>query len=139
MTTIGNLITAGMRLYANRDEVQALVDRAKPWGAVAGALWGLAQSDSDLPGRVMALIKQIAPDLAAAAPPAYDAEWVQNSLNELGWHLHVDGVIGDATTDAIKEFQTKYSLAKVDGLAGFKTCSTLFILVEQRRRAMTPG
>ena len=46
-------------------------------------------------------------------------EW-QNYLNSQGWNLTVDGIFGDKTDAATKEYQTKYGLT-VDGIVGKNT------------------
>ena len=45
---------------------------------------------------------------------------IQNKLNSKGYSLEVDGMVGDATTNAIKDFQSKNGLT-VDGIVGEKT------------------
>jgi hypothetical protein len=52
-------------------------------------------------------------------------KWIQASLNQiLGSNLAVDGVMGRATRNAIRSFQTKNGLTS-DGIVGYKTEKTL--------------
>lgn len=53
-----------------------------------------------------------------------NAKIVQQMLNRNGYKLDVDGIIGDNTLAAIKDFQKKYGLA-VDGIVGQNTWSLL--------------
>lgn len=49
---------------------------------------------------------------------------LQTKLNKVGYKLEVNGICGNATVTAIKDFQTKYNLA-VDGQAGKNTITKL--------------
>lgn len=49
---------------------------------------------------------------------------LQTKLNKVGYKLKVNGICGNATVTAIKDFQTKYNLA-VDGQAGKNTITKL--------------
>lgn len=49
---------------------------------------------------------------------------IQNKLNAKGYGLAVDGCVGDATINAIKDFQSKNGLA-VDGIVGNLTMTKL--------------
>lgn len=49
---------------------------------------------------------------------------LQNLLNNKGYNLSVDGIVGNATLNAIKDFQSKNGLS-VDGIAGTKTFEKL--------------
>ncbi len=53
-----------------------------------------------------------------------DVKTLQTKLNKVGYNLEVDGVCGNATVTAIKDFQKKYNLA-VDGQAGKDTITKL--------------
>ena len=55
---------------------------------------------------------------------AYKATDIQKALNNKGYKLDVDGVIGPKTTAAIKDYQQKNGLA-VDGIVGDKTWAAL--------------
>lgn len=50
---------------------------------------------------------------------------LQNLLNKYGYNLAVDGIVGDATINAIKDFQSKNGLS-VDGIAGKNTFDKLY-------------
>ena len=49
---------------------------------------------------------------------------LQNLLNKHGYRLAVDGLVGNATLNAIRDFQSKNGLA-VDGIAGTNTMNKL--------------
>ena len=49
---------------------------------------------------------------------------LQNLLNKYGYNLAVDGIVGNATLNAIRDFQSKNGLA-VDGIAGTNTMNKL--------------
>ena len=49
---------------------------------------------------------------------------LQNLLNKYGYNLGVDGLAGDGTVNAIRDFQSKNGLP-VDGIAGVQTYSKL--------------
>ena len=53
-----------------------------------------------------------------------DVKILQTKLNKVGYKLKVNGICGNATVTAIKDFQTKYNLA-VDGQAGKNTITKL--------------
>lgn len=52
---------------------------------------------------------------------------VQRLLKKFGYTLNIDGIFGPITTQAIKDFQTKYGL-KVDGIVGPETWKALVSL-----------
>lgn len=62
-----------------------------------------------------------APALVPGGIPfnAHD-QWVQESLNKLGYNLAVDGKRGTGTITAVKDFQSKNGLT-VDGIPGIRT------------------
>jgi flagellum-specific peptidoglycan hydrolase FlgJ len=51
-------------------------------------------------------------------------KWVQYELNRRGYGLKVDGIAGDKTIAAVKDFQLKFGL-KVDGIVGQATRKAL--------------
>jgi flagellum-specific peptidoglycan hydrolase FlgJ len=51
-------------------------------------------------------------------------KWVQHELNRRGYGLKVDGIAGDKTIAAVKDFQLKFGL-KVDGIVGQATRKAL--------------
>jgi flagellum-specific peptidoglycan hydrolase FlgJ len=53
-----------------------------------------------------------------------DVKWVQYELNRRGYGLKVDGIAGDKTINAVKDFQLKFGL-KVDGIVGQATRKAL--------------
>ena len=54
---------------------------------------------------------------------------LQNLLNKYGYNLVVDGIVGNATINAIKDFQSKNGLS-VDGIAGVETFKKLNVSSE---------
>jgi hypothetical protein len=62
---------------------------------------------------------QPADDLPPPSVPVRDTKWLQTSLNKLGAspRLDVDGIVGPALREAIRDFQRKNNL-DVDGLVG---------------------
>lgn len=50
---------------------------------------------------------------------------IQSKLNEKGYNLLVDGIVGEKTINALKDFQSKNNLV-VDGIFGNNTCNKLF-------------
>ena len=59
------------------------------------------------------------------ASHAYDVEWVQQSLNQVGGaKLQVDGIMGENTVKAVKDYQAKHKL-EADGWVGMLTVAQL--------------
>lgn len=56
-----------------------------------------------------------------------DVKWVQYELNRRGYGLTVDGIAGDKTINAVKDFQLKFGL-KVDGIVGINTRKALKVI-----------
>jgi peptidoglycan hydrolase-like protein with peptidoglycan-binding domain len=64
-----------------------------------------------------------------------EGEWVrklQRALNEAGYELDVDGIFGDATDEAVRDFQNENDL-DVDGVVGPNTWAALGIDVPASR------
>lgn len=53
-----------------------------------------------------------------------DVRILQTALNKNGYNLKVDGIFGEKTEKAVRDFQTKKELS-IDGIAGPKTWSAL--------------
>jgi peptidoglycan hydrolase-like protein with peptidoglycan-binding domain len=53
-----------------------------------------------------------------------DARWLQYELNRYGYKLLVDGIIGQRSIDALKDFQLSHGL-EPDGICGPKTKQAL--------------
>lgn len=58
---------------------------------------------------------------------------LQTKLNKVGYKLKVNGICGNATVTAIKDFQTKYNLA-VDGQAGKNTITKLNSVIAAKEK-----
>jgi peptidoglycan hydrolase-like protein with peptidoglycan-binding domain len=54
-----------------------------------------------------------------------DARWLQYELNRYGYKLLVDGIIGQRSIDALKDFQEKHPPLVADGICGPKTKQAL--------------
>ena len=54
----------------------------------------------------------------------YGVKWVQTKLVDNGYILKIDGIFGDKTENAVKDFQSKHGLV-VDGIVGNKTKTAL--------------
>lgn len=67
--------------------------------------------------------------------PVGSVEWLQDSLNDLlsstGMALEVDGKYGEATREAVREYQELHDL-KVDGWAGPETIASIVEELEKR-------
>ena len=59
-----------------------------------------------------------------------DVKKLQESLNKQGYSLSVDGIFGSKTQQAVKDYQSKNSLA-VDGIAGQNTLGKLYGTTQQ--------
>lgn len=53
-----------------------------------------------------------------------DVRWLQYALNTRGYHLVVDGIAGEKTITALKDFQRSHGLV-VDGICGIRTRAAL--------------
>lgn len=118
-----------------------IIDRAKrlwtvlqPTVAELKKAWPTLQAD----GKV--LLDQIWPELEAQWArepmlPAFSVRWLQESLNKLErpsadhprgapHRLKVDGLMGEATAEAVKRYQKEKGL-EVDGWAGPETCAAI--------------
>ena len=62
-----------------------------------------------------------------------DVKTLQTKLNKVGYKLEVDGICGNATVAAIKDFQKKYNLA-VDGQAGKNTVTKLDSVISTKEK-----
>lgn len=51
-------------------------------------------------------------------------KWLQYELNKHGYNLVIDGIAGDKTIDAVKNYQLSFGL-KADGIVGIKTRTVL--------------
>ena len=52
-----------------------------------------------------------------------DVRELQTALNGKGYTLSVDGIYGDKTAAAVRDYQQKNGLSMVDGIAGNETRS----------------
>lgn len=56
----------------------------------------------------------------------------QKALNKTGAHLQTDGIFGNKTESAVKQFQKKHGLA-VDGIVGARTSRKLRVVIKKKR------
>ena len=54
-----------------------------------------------------------------------DVRELQTALNGKGYTLSVDGIYGDKTAAAVRDYQQKNGLSMVDGIAGHETWGSL--------------
>ena len=77
---------------------------------------------------VSSLLQKLGLVSAAAVPMRathpYDVEWVQKTLNAQGAKLQVDGIMGEQTVKAVKQFQQDHGL-EPDGWIGVLTTAKL--------------
>ena len=57
---------------------------------------------------------------------------IQSKLNEKGYNLNIDGLVGDKTINAVKDFQKNNNL-DADGIVGDKTIKALYNLNDKFR------
>ena len=63
---------------------------------------------------------------------------IQENLNHVGYQIDVDGIFGEDTENAVREFQKKYGL-DVDGIVGNETLNILNDLPTTVRHVVAPG
>ena len=61
-----------------------------------------------------------------------DVEQLQRDLKSLGWDLEVDGVFGQDTLNAVREFQSDHGLS-ADGVCGQNTWGAIADAVEAKQ------
>lgn len=69
--------------------------------------------------------------------PRNTIEDLQQDLNLLGYELIVDGIFGNKTTSAVKDFQMVFNL-QVDGIAGVQTNTKLKKVVSRKQTSQPP-
>lgn len=63
---------------------------------------------------------------------------LQQNLNKVGFKLSTDGIFGNATEHAVRNFQERYDLS-VDGLVGKQTQAKLSSVIKAKSKAKTVG
>lgn len=124
-----NIISIGFKLLAHQGEIKRLWTLLSPVVTearkAAPELWPLAQTLAVALG----VMEEQKP---AEALASFNTRWLQRSLKRLGSpDLLVDGKYGDATTAAVKRFQTTHPPLAPDGWAGVQTCATIAIEIEK--------
>ena len=121
-----DIVGAGLRVVADRAELEALWDRLRPVIAVV-------EADPKLAGDIIAAAKKIFPG-TGAPPGGYTVEWIQQSLNAVaGERLDVDGNYGMAVHAAVMRYQLSRKITPDDGWAGPVTCAVLFAEVTRKK------
>lgn len=129
-----NLLTALPYVYRavqEKEVVEEVIPRLKPYVIIARSLVQMVQNDADLWLKLEAIAHYVFPE-GAAAPALPDMQWVQKALNAFGakqtppFHIPVDGISGEHTGDAIAIFQTASGL---DVDRWFGTASYIEMLV----------
>lgn len=113
MVAMTSIIGIGLKLVANREKI------VQAWDQIAPII---KQVRTAYP-QIKDLIDDIAPGVTEPdQPESYSVEWLQKSLNTLdNADLAVDGDYGEATKQAVKDFQTDHPPLVVDGWAGIST------------------
>ena len=119
----------GLNAFADRDDIRTITLR------INGGFNGFEERQAWLLKLKKALIA--AGDLPSGAEigsPSDDVRALQDDLNTLGADppLEADGVLGPATTVAVKAFQTAAGLP-ADGIAGPVTLAAIKLRVDARR------
>lgn len=97
------------RAFQEKEAVEEVIPRLKPYGIIARSLVEMVQNDKDLWLKLEAIFHHIVPDGGMPALP--DMAWVQKALNAFGatqtppFHIPVDGINGEHTGDAVAIFQ----------------------------------
>lgn len=120
---VGSIIGLGLRVVANREKI------AEVWDKIVPLIRDIRGNDPML-GDLFARLRP--PEGNEPEPPKMDVRWLQDSLNKLGAKLEVDGAYGDATKEAVKQFQRAHGL-EVDGWAGVNTQAAILEELAQRR------
>ena len=66
-----------------------------------------------------------------------DVRELQTALNGKGYTLSVDGIYGDKTAAAVRDYQQKNGLSMVDGIAGNETWGSLRAATQSSTPAQT--
>jgi len=128
-------------LYAHLDTV----DVVNGQNIKAGRKLGLQGNTGNSTGQHLHFevhIPAYAPYQPHVVDPMHYISWpairsVQQQLNKLGYKLAVDGIPGDKTTAAVKDFQRKNGLV-VDGEAGPATLAAIAKALEPKKEEVTP-
>ena len=109
---MGSIIGLGLKLVANREKIAAA------WGEIAPMISRLRE----LYPQFKDLIDDVVPEQPKPEPESFSVEWLQESLNKLGYGpIEVDGDYGSATKNAVIEFQEANPPLAQDGWAGVAT------------------
>lgn len=117
MVGMTSIIGIGLRIVANRDRIAAVWDELVP----------VIQTVRRNYPKITDLLDEIVPEVTKPEPEKLSVEWLQESLNTLGAdpELEVDGEYGDATKEAVTEYQQAHSL-EPDGWAGVDTQASIY-------------
>lgn len=125
-------IGLGLRVFAHRDELEKLIQSARPVFVEAIKAW------PNVYGPAKILFAELFPDLEAqlladqGVVAKFDVRWLQTSLNKLGFGpIDVDGIYGMVTHNAVNRFQKSNNLT-VDGWCGIETTSKILIALDAK-------
>ena len=114
--SITDTIKLALSLIGKRDELGSIV---------VDALALVKKIETVIPDLKTTLEAATATTQPAASTPLYSVKWLQESLNKLvNAGLTTDGNYGDATKEAVKQFQTAHGL-EADGWAGALTTAAI--------------
>lgn len=122
---ISDYVRLGYLALQHRGEIETLIEKAGPYWPMVKPIIAKAQHDwPEIAPLVKSLSAAFMPDTEALVAPAYDVQWLQESLKKVGIPVVVDNVMSEVTRAAVREYQKKRGLT-VDGWAGALTCATL--------------
>lgn len=133
-----DLFTALPYLYRGLQEkeaVEEVIPRLKPYGTIARSLIQMVQNDADLWVKIEAIAHYIFPETGAPVLPS--AEWVQKVLN--AWDtkkynhpniLVIDGKYGSKTQEVMEAFQEDQGI-HVDGMFGLETYMAMIMWMKK--------
>jgi peptidoglycan hydrolase-like protein with peptidoglycan-binding domain len=128
MIGIGNIMGIGLKIIANRDKIAAV------WSELIPVIQTVREQYPKMRG----LLDDIAPDVVDQTKPTekepMSVSWLQESLNSLGAdpELEVDGKYGEATKDAVAQYQEEHPPLVVDGWAGAATQASIYEELSKR-------
>ena len=119
---VGQIVGIALRIVSKRDKIAEL------WGQIVPLVEDIRGGN---PGKISKLLDELIPEgeleEGKQQPQEYTVEWLQESLNALGANpeLTVDGTYGEATMDAVMDYQTAHPPLVPDGWAGVQTQASI--------------
>lgn len=133
-----DLFTALPYVYRGLQEkeaVEEVIPRLKPYGIIARSLVQMIQNDADLWAKIEAVVHYVFPETGAPVLPS--ASWVQQVLN--AWlaktypknkMIVVDGKYGTETQTLMEEFQRDAGIED-DGMFGLETYMAMIMWMKK--------